>query len=342
MMHTRELDIFLKETPEGAMVDVRSEAEFAQGHIPGSINIPLLTNEQRVQVGTLYKQLGKEAAVLKGFQLVGPQFYERFKALRKASVEHRLSIYCWRGGMRSNIMAWMMNLSDYEVGVLKGGYKAYRQYAHALFARPWKWIVLSGKTGTGKTDLLRQLALRGEQVLDFEGLAHHKGSAFGHIGQPSQPTVEYFENLLAWNLRQFDPDKPVWIENESRFLGKVRIPDALFNQTLSMPVIEVERDLDTRKRIIWDDYGRYPIELLLEATEKLSRKLGGDREQQAAALLTSGDWQGWLDILLVYYDKTYAHSGQIRTGPVRHFRPGNDMAADTTLLLHLKNQIWNQ
>ncbi|HXV98610.1 MAG TPA: tRNA 2-selenouridine(34) synthase MnmH, partial [Anaerolineae bacterium] len=246
MIDAKELDAFLQTGDSLPIIDVRSEAEYAKGHIPGSINIPLLTNEQRVQVGTLYKQMGREAAVMKGFQLVGPQFYDRFKAMRKLAHEQELRIYCWRGGMRSNIMAWMMNLAEYRVHVLQGGYKAWRQYAHELFAQSWQWTILAGKTGVGKTALLRQLALRGEQVLDFEQLANHKGSAFGHLGQEPQPTVEHFENLLAWKLKDMDIGQPIWIENESRFIGKVRIPDALFNQAIHSPVVEVERHDEER------------------------------------------------------------------------------------------------
>jgi tRNA 2-selenouridine synthase len=284
--------------------------------------------------------MGKEAAVMKGFQLAGPLFYDLFKAMRKASISHKLRIYCWRGGMRSNIMAWMMNLSDFEVTLLKGGYKSYRQHAHQLFSQSWKWVVLSGKTGVGKTALLNQLALRGEQVLDLEGLANHKGSAFGHIGQPAQPFVEQFENLIAWQLKDFDISKPVWVESESRFIGQVRIPDALFNQTLTMPVIEAEASDELRRKLIWEDYGAYPVAELIEATEKLSRRLGGDRMKAACTNLEAGNWQGWLDVLLPYYDKTYSHSGKIRSGAVYPITLTGLTQSDIDSILQLKENIW--
>lgn len=342
MIEPTELEDFLNCMKEAPLVDVRSEGEFAQGHIPGSLNVPLLTNEQRVQVGTLYKQMGKEAAVLKGFQLAGPRFYDIFKAVRKISDEHRISIYCWRGGMRSNIIAWMMNLSDYKVNLLQGGYKSYRNYVHKLFAQPWKWMVLDGKTGSGKTLLLHQLAAHGEQVLDLEAIANHRGSSFGHIGLPPQPSVEHFENLLAWELRKFDAGKPVWVENESRFIGQVKIPDAIYNQARTMPVIEVERPDDERREMIWEEYGKLPQTELVEATERLSKRLGGDRMKQACIALVAGDWQAWLDVLLPYYDKTYAHSRQTHTGSQTKLLLTGDLQKDVDSLVLLKEALWKK
>jgi tRNA 2-selenouridine synthase len=342
MIEPTELEDFLKDMAEVPVVDVRSEDEFAHGHIPGSINVPLLTNEHRVQVGTLYKQMGKEAAVLKGFQLAGPRFYDIFKAVRKVSDNRRISIYCWRGGMRSNIVSWMMSLSDYRINLLQGGYKSYRNYVHQLFARKWKWVVVDGKTGSGKTMLLHQLAARGEQVLDLEAIASHRGSSFGHIGLPPQPSVEHFENLIAWELRKFDPGEPIWVENESRFIGQVKIPDALYNQTRTMPVVEVERSDEERREMIWEEYGKLPQSDLVEATERLSKRLGSDRMKLACIALVAGDWQGWLDVLLPYYDKTYAHSRQTHTGTITRLLLSGDLQKDLDALVALKKEIWKK
>ncbi len=338
----------LKETLP--LVDVRSEGEFASGHIPGSINIPLLDNAARIEVGTLYKQMGKEAAVMKGFKLIGPKFYDLFREVRKnakgaalsQSKGKELALYCWRGGMRSNIVAWMMALADYDVSLIQGGYKSYRQYAHGLFAQNHKWIILSGKTGSGKTELLRQLAARGEQVLDLEALAHHKGSAFGHLGELEQPTVEQFENKIAWQLRQFDMDKPIWVESESRTIGKARIPDPIFNQMVAMPLIEIERTEEARRKLILDEYGIFPITALIEATEKLERRLGGDRMKIACQALLSEDWQGWLDILIPYYDKTYAHSRNVRVGASYPLTLSGNSNEEINALMELSKKIWNQ
>jgi tRNA 2-selenouridine synthase len=342
MISVATLEAFLDNIGTPPLVDVRSESEYAKGHIPGSINIPLLDDKARKEVGTLYKQMGREAAVMKGFQLVGPRFYNLFKQVRQKAADKQVYFYCWRGGLRSQIMSWMMDLADYEVTLLKGGYKAYRNYVHSLFEKSWSWIIVSGKTGVGKTALLRQLALRGEQVLDLEALANHKGSAFGHIGLPAQPTVEHFENLIGWQLRQFDAAKPVWIENESRFIGQARIPDTLFNQSLDKPVIELVAEDAARRQMIWAEYGQQPLDQLLAATQKLERRLGGDRMKSACDALESGNWQAWLDVLLPYYDKTYAHSSGIRTGQVYPLTLTLEIENDLQAMLAIKDQIWKR
>ena len=341
MIVANEIGAFLQGIEVHHAIDARSESEFAKGHIPGSINVPLLTNEHRIEVGTLYKQLGKEAAIMKGFQLAGPRFYDIFKSMRKQANEQSVAIYCWRGGMRSNILAWMMNLADYRVSLLKGGYKAYRQYIHGLFEQQWKWIVIAGKTGVGKTKVLQALKARGEQVLDFEALAHHKGSAFGHLGEKPQPTVEHFENLIGWQLRHFNPDEPIWIENESRFIGTVRIPDALFNQTLEMPVVELETSEAKRRELVLEAYGQFPVNDLLEATRKLERRLGGDRMKEACASLEEGDFNGWLDVLLPYYDKTYAHSSMMRKGDSFTIKMEKYNDREIESLAGIKQELWN-
>jgi tRNA 2-selenouridine synthase len=286
--------------------------------------------------------MGKEAAVMKGFKLIGPKFYDLFREVRKNAKGKELALYCWRGGMRSNIVAWMMALADYDVSLIQGGYKSYRQYAHGLFAQNFHWIILSGKTGSGKTELLHQLAACGEQVLDLEALAHHKGSAFGHLGELEQPTVEQFENKIAWQLRQFDMNKPVWVESESRTIGKARIPDAIFNQMIAMPLIEIERTEEARRKLILDEYGIYPITALIEATEKLERRLGGDRMKIACQALLSEDWQGWLDILIPYYDKTYAHSRNARIGASHPLTLSGNTDEDVKSLIVASKKIWNQ
>ncbi len=343
MIKVLEIEDFLKLGDAVPLLDARSESEFIQGHLPGSLNQPILNNEHRKIIGTLYKQSGKEAAVMKGFQLVGPLFYPIFKSIRKQAIEKKLAVYCWRGGMRSNILAWMMHLADYEVYLLKGGYKAWRGLVHASFEKPFCFTVLSGKTGVGKTAVLKELEAAGEQVLDLEGLANHRGSAFGHLGMPPQPSVEHFENLIGEQLLRFDVDKPVWIENESRFVGKVRVPDILYQQILQKPLISIEMDLSTRKERIWAEYGAMPLEGLIEATENLVKKLGGDRMKLACNSLLEGDQNTWLDILLHYYDKTYDHSIQLRQGGINAFTADTNHPDQWVQdLITMNEKIWKQ
>jgi tRNA 2-selenouridine synthase len=343
MIYTVDLQVFLRHAQNTPIVDVRSQNEYQRGHIPGSLNIPLLNNEQRTLIGTLYKQSGKEAAVLKGLQLVGPHFYELFKQLRKASKDRKLLVYCWRGGLRSNIMAWLMSLADYDLYLLQGGYKAWRAEVAAINAQPRQWIILSGRTGCGKTETLRHLKAMGEQVLDLEHYANHRGSAFGQLGLAPQPTVEHFENLLAAQLRQFNAQKPVWAESESRFIGKVRIPDAMYNQLMHSPIIEIAMDIEVRKQRIWQEYGNFDVQDLIKATLQLERKLGGDRTKVAVEALKAGDWNGWLDILLQYYDKTYSYSLSQRRGTVVEFvAPGISPCEWCNELIQKAKTIWMQ
>lgn len=342
-MRVVESDEYFALAQQYPLVDARSEAEWAQGHIPGSANVPILNNEHRKVVGTLYKQSGKEAAIMKGFQLAGPLFYDIFKQARKLAKERTLLLYCWRGGMRSHILAWMMQLADYKVYLLKGGYKAYRAQVHATIAYPWQLLVIGGPTGSGKTELLELLRAAGEQVVNLEALANHRGSAYGHIGLPPQPSVEHFENLLAQALQPLDVHKTVWIENESRFIGKVRIPDVFFNRLQQAPMVTLELAQPARKERIWQEYGSMPLAQLLEATANLEKKLGNERMRQACAALEAGDHNTWLDIVLHYYDKTYGHSTQQHMGNVLGYTPTTTQPAEwAPHLIAMKNDIWKQ
>ena len=199
MSTTLPLLDFMNEAKDSIVLDVRSEGEYKQGHLPGAINVPLLNNEERKIVGTTYKQVGREAAVIKGFELVGHKFADYIKLVQKLSPSKKISVYCWRGGMRSNTMGWLLQLSGFNVTVLKGGYKTFRNWALETLKEERNVVILGGKTCTGKTELLKKLKEKGEQVIDLEQLACHKGSTFGSLGQDAQPSNEHFENILLEN-----------------------------------------------------------------------------------------------------------------------------------------------
>ena len=178
---------------EQVVLDVRSPSEFAQGHVPGAINLPLFDDAQRADIGTIYKNSGKDAAVLRGLRHAGLKMAD-LVVQAKAIAEGRNSVlvHCWRGGMRSQSVGWLLRTAGMDPLVLDGGYKAFRQFARATFEVPWNLRVISGLTGAGKTRVLLLLKDVGEQVVDLEGLANHRGSAFGGIGQPNQPSTEQF------------------------------------------------------------------------------------------------------------------------------------------------------
>ena len=305
----RELGIsdFLTARSERTVIDVRAPKEFASGHIPGAVNIPLFTDEERAVVGTTYKRVGREAAIRKGLQITGPKLEQFLNAAQQAAPNRKLAMHCWRGGMRSKSMATLFDFAGFDVAILKGGYKAYRRQARAFFEQPLPLIILGGKTGSGKTEMLKALSLAGEQIIDLEQLAHHKGSAFGDLGELPQPGTEMFENALFEQCHQLDVTKRIWVEDESHMIGTVFIPEPFWTSMRSAPVVYCDVPVEERIRFLVDTYGHYDAAGLVQAVHKITKRLGG---QHAKAALTHFD-NGQLDeatrIVLVYYDKTYAY-----------------------------------
>lgn len=314
MANTLSISAFIQEIKLTSIIllDARSEAEFERGHIPGATNLPLLNNEERVIVGTTYKQQGREEAVRAGFDLVGKKFVDFIDKAKLLSPNKQVYIYCWRGGMRSNIMAWVLNMAGFKVTLLKGGYKEYRRWANLQFQIPKKVMVLGGPTGCGKTEVLLEMKKLGQQFIDLENLAHHKGSAFGGLGKPPQPTQETFENILAWQWSDVNAEEIVWLENESRKIGKSIIPEGIYNAMRDANIVQLMRDYDVRKSRILNEYGHFPTEQLADKTRCIAKRLGGLNLKNALAFLNENDLNNWVDILMIYYDKTYSNSNAIR------------------------------
>ena len=223
----------LRDLP-GTVIDVRSPSEYAKGHWPGSINCPLFSDAERAEVGTTYKQSGRREAVQLGLALTGPKLSALASALERMGGDGPLKIYCWRGGMRSASIAWLADLLDLEPQILEGGYKAYRRWVLEQFERPWPLTLLGGRTGTGKTDLLLALRQRGVAVVDLEGLANHRGSSFGGLGRPPQPSTEHYENLLAEDLDRLRQRAAtsIWLEAESVQVVRAVVRGAASGQPL--------------------------------------------------------------------------------------------------------------
>lgn len=290
------------------LVDVRTPAEFETGHIPGAVNMPLFSNEERVVVGTLYAKQGKDEAVEKGLEFVGPKmagFVRQAKEL--ASVDKRINMYCWRGGMRSGSMGWLLETAGMNIGLIRGGYKAYRSFIREDFAREIPVVVLGGMTGSGKTEILHQLALQGEQVLDLEGLANHRGSAFGALGESGQPTNEMFENN-TWEIwKGFQGDRVVWVEDESMAIGNVRINPVLYNRMTAGMALNLMVPYEDRVGRLVNEYGGFGCEVLQQTIRHISRRVGSDRVEIACKALDKGDVCEAVRIVLHYYDKAYQH-----------------------------------
>ncbi len=299
---------FLTMSADRPVFDVRSPGEFNHGHIPGAISFPLFTDDERAQVGTFYKQKGAEPAFILGLQFVGPKMAGFVQSAIKLVPGRKVAVHCWRGGQRSGSMAWLLQQAGFDVVTMAGGYKAYRNHVLQHFAEQRLDLrIVGGKTGTGKTKILHALRDLGEQIIDLEGIACHKGSAFGFIGERPQPTVEQFENDLHQVFAALDPARPVWLENESHSIGRVFIPDGLWNQMKTAPLFHVEIPEPDRIGNLLADYVIEHTADLQLAFQKIASKLGGLRLKNALAALQEGDFAAAATIALEYYDKTYQH-----------------------------------
>ncbi len=326
------------------LFDSRSESEYLHAHIPGALNLPLLNNSERQEVGTLFKEKGRDAAIQAGFRLVGPRFFEIIQKANELSPGKEVMLYCWRGGMRSQIMTWLLKINGFRVITLKGGYKAYRNLVLDIVNRPLQTIILGGPTGSGKTEILEAIKSMGEQVLQLETLANHKGSAFGGLGKGSQPSNEQFENSISMEWMRFDSNKPVWIENESRSIGSCILPHKTFALIRNSPLVEINVGIETRKKRILEEYGKFPVDILAETTRKIGKRMGPQHLKQALNFLESGDIEGWLDIVLDYYDKLYSYGTTQRNSEFCFHIDLENIPADTipsTLIRFASEKIPN-
>ncbi|AKD53573.1 tRNA 2-selenouridine(34) synthase MnmH [Spirosoma radiotolerans] len=308
MIHQLSVEDFLMKARTLPVIDVRSPGEYGHAHIPGAVSIPLFDNDERAQVGTKYKNAGKDAAVLLGLNFVGPKLASFVKQSKKLNPKDKeVLVHCWRGGMRSGSFAWLLDTAGLTASTLIGGYKAYRNEVLASFARPLNLIIIGGKTGSGKTDILKELARQGEQIMDLEGLANHKGSSYGAIGQLAQPATEQFENKLFHTLLTLDNSRRIWIEDESRSIGSCFIPMALWQQMRMASVAFIDMPKDKRVHRLVAEYATIDHGSLVEATERIRKRLGGKVTKDALDALARHDYATVADLTLDYYDKAYLH-----------------------------------
>ena len=300
---------FLAKSKGGVIIDVRSPSEYRNGHIEGAYNIPLFSDEERAVVGTIYTQTGKEEAVEKGLEFVSRKMIAFVRQAKELSNGRRLCLYCWRGGMRSGSMAWLFSTAGMKTYVLEGGYKAYRNALNATVEKfRGKLIVLGGPTGGGKSEILSIMSKLGEQVLDLEGLANHKGSAFGGLGAGKQPTTETFINKIHHFLSHADPNRTLWCEGESKSIGSVYIPDAFFNLMRESTYIYMDVPIEIRIERLVKEYGNIDKNLLKESFIKITKRLGGQNCADALDAIEKGNLAKAAGIALLYYDKSYKTS----------------------------------
>ncbi len=349
-MHTiniESLDIvnFLAEAEKAPIIDVRTPAEFELGHIPGAQNIPLFSNEERAIIGTIYKRQNKEKAVEKGLEFVGSKLAVFVKQARKIARNKKILVHCWRGGMRSSSMAWLFNTAGLHTQILTGGYKSFRRAGKELLSSKLPIVVIGGHTGSGKTEFLQALQKNNAQIIDLEGLAHHKGSAFGHIGEQAQPSTEQFENNLYFALRELNLEQPIFMEDESRSIGKVWIPDELFRQIRQAPVVVLQTPTQERLQRLVKDYtpDKEVKSALRNSVLKIEKRLGGLRTKNSLKAIDEGDYFSAAKEILPYYDKTYSYGLSKREKKslfkLEVLKKNMDIATSNLLKSDLLNQI---
>lgn len=304
---------------EAVPVDVRSPGEFAEACIPGAVNIPIFTNEERKEVGTLYKQQGPEDAKWRAMEIVSPKLPFILGSIKKIKQENKQPVlYCWRGGMRSGSIASFLELSGIESIRLSGGYRAYRQYILDQMPTiiPNQAIVLHGMTGTGKTEILVELQKKGYPILDLEGIAAHRGSLFGSIGFTQDGhNQKVFDSLLFESLQKLKKSSYFIVEAESRRIGKVGQPDELYERKLAGINIYIQASIETRVERIYKEYVETNVhkawfhETILEKVELLKKRLKNDEIYRLLVESTTHkQYQKVIRLLLeYYYDPRYSY-----------------------------------
>ncbi|MBO8204468.1 tRNA 2-selenouridine(34) synthase MnmH [Prochlorococcus marinus] len=303
---------------KGPLIDVRSPSEYYKGHMPNSINIPLFDNDERSIIGTIYKKKGREEAVIEGLK-----FFEKkieslldnlFKNIDSNKIitenknnELSIRIYCSRGGMRSQSIAWLLEKYKFNPITLKGGYKTYRRWILDSFSKKWEIVIIGGKTGTGKTRLLSLLEKYNYQTIDLEGFACHRGSTFGGLGMNDQPSNEQFENRIAEKLYSFKSINNIFVEAESANIGKCKIPHEFFNQMKTSRRIEILRSESNRLDELIDTYSVFKKEELKNSVLRIKKRLGPHRTKIALDSIDLEKWDLVCRSVLDYYDRCYEY-----------------------------------
>ncbi len=300
-------------------VDVRSPGEFAEYHLPGAVNIPIFDNEERAEIGTLYKQEGREPAKARGLQVLSgklPMFYERFREISETNPDSPIIVYCWRGGMRSGAVVSTMKMMELPVIQLEGGIRSYRKKTVSELEEAGKdaksFVVLEGNTGTLKTDILQVLKAEGYPVIDLEGLARHRGSIFGSIGLNPSSQKEFEANLAA-ELKRYNESPYYLIEAESKRVGPVLLPDFIVEGKEKGIRIQVEMPFAERISNIMETYVRDGyLDEFNEATRKLKKKIKPqEAQEELEQKLFQGDYRSVISVLLeYYYDPRYGHASE--------------------------------
>ena len=321
-----DIEAFLSLSKKIPVFDVRSPSEYTHAHIPNAISLPLFTDDERKIVGTTYKQKSRQLAIKVGLDFFGVKMKamveevenhlkKRNKTLAGEEEQEALIVHCWRGGMRSAGVAWLLDLYGFKVYTLIGGYKTFRKWSLAQFEKNYPLNVLGGYTGSGKTEILMGLKKRKLPVIDLEGLAGHRGSAFGNIGMPKQPSQEMFENLLAlelFNTTTTYPNTGIWIEDESQRIGDINIPINFWHQMRNTSLYFLDIPFEERLLHILNVYGNLDKMKMINAIIRIKKRLGGLDAKDAVNAFMEDRTADCFRILLRYYDKWYIKGMETR------------------------------
>jgi tRNA 2-selenouridine synthase len=301
---------FLLQSKAQLIIDVRAPIEFYKGNVPNAINIPLFEDVERAEIGTLYKQQGKDIAVTRGLEIVSPKMVAFVNQVRALCQSKKVFVYCFRGGMRSSSFAWLLQTSGFEVCLMQGGYKAYRNYVLEAFEQPKNIVLLGGKTGSGKTDVLLELAKLNIQTINLERIANHKGSAFGSINEPKQNPQQIFENILSEHFMATNNSRVVVVEDESKNIGYNKIPHTLWLQMTKATIIKLEVPFELRVQKLVQDYATVNIAALKACVLKIEQHLGHQNTALCLQHLDNNNLADVAKLALHYYDKAYNYQYQ--------------------------------
>jgi len=317
MYNTINIDEALR-LADACFFDMRSPLEYAEGSIPGAVNVPIFDNAERAEIGTIYRQQAMETAKTRGLEIASAKLPGLVQRIKAAAGRRQIIVYCWRGGMRSRSIATILQLMGIRVYQLVGGYKAYRQYVLKRL-QDYKigpcFVVFHGLTGVGKTALLQELERDGWPVLDLESLANHRGSAFGHIGKGNGVTAKNFDALLLAALDKYQGERFVFVEAESKRIGNVYVPDCVMEAMRRGRHILLSATMETRVERLLHEYLNEPRQAeyanadIFRSLETLQKRLGKAKTAKLRALLQAGKYEAFVEMLLVdYYDPLYDYS----------------------------------